>query len=219
MSPPPADDDLTAKLVRNLQSSREVEKSARLLVERYSTQVARFFTRKGVPASLVEDLTQDTFLRVFHKIGSLRYDYNASFVAWLLEIERNLFSNWLRSAGAKKRDVPTVSLSSEQDEYAGRSPEAWLTADEPDPLEQLIKREREEKFHEAIAKLSEQRRRACELRYLFGLKYREIAAVMNISIETVKAHLHQARAVLEEAFRVTDWTPVGSELREDEEET
>jgi DNA-directed RNA polymerase specialized sigma24 family protein len=36
-------------------------------------------------------------------------------------------------------------------------------------------------------------RRCCLLRYEQGLKYQEIAVVMKISIETVKAHLHQAR--------------------------
>jgi DNA-directed RNA polymerase specialized sigma24 family protein len=36
-------------------------------------------------------------------------------------------------------------------------------------------------------------RTCCHLRYIEGLKYHEIAAVMKISIETVKAHLHQAR--------------------------
>jgi DNA-directed RNA polymerase specialized sigma24 family protein len=36
-------------------------------------------------------------------------------------------------------------------------------------------------------------RTCCLLRYVRGLKYQEIATVMKISIETVKAHLHQAR--------------------------
>ncbi len=36
-------------------------------------------------------------------------------------------------------------------------------------------------------------RHCCTLRYEKGLKYTEIATVMKISIETVKAHLHQAR--------------------------
>jgi DNA-directed RNA polymerase specialized sigma24 family protein len=36
-------------------------------------------------------------------------------------------------------------------------------------------------------------RLCCTLRYERGLKYQEIATLMKISIETVKAHLHQAR--------------------------
>jgi len=36
-------------------------------------------------------------------------------------------------------------------------------------------------------------RLCCALRYERGLKYEEIADVMKISIETVKAHLHQGR--------------------------
>ena len=36
--------------------------------------------------------------------------------------------------------------------------------------------------------------RACfQLRYAQGHKYEEIAALMNVSVDTVKAHLHQAK--------------------------
>jgi len=45
----------------------------------------------------------------------------------------------------------------------------------------------------ALAQLPPQMRRCVELRFGQELKYREIAAVMKISVDTVKSHLFQAR--------------------------
>ena len=57
----------------------------------------------------------------------------------------------------------------------------------------MIKRERSARLRSALQELPPQMRTCCVLRYVRGLKYQEIATVMKISIETVKAHLHQAR--------------------------
>jgi RNA polymerase sigma-70 factor (ECF subfamily) len=50
-----------------------------------------------------------------------------------------------------------------------------------------------ERATRALQDLPEQMRRCFILRFDQQLRYREIAAVMQISIQTVKSHLHQAR--------------------------
>lgn len=206
MNRPPEEDDLTVCLVRNLKKGRRVEDSARQLHDRFVIQVARYFRRRNVPPESVYDLTQETFLRVFRGIEGFREGHDESFAAWTVQIARNVFKNWLRNAQAQKRhafEVPLVAESA--DEPRGFS-EGSLIDEEPDPLLRLTEREERKVLRARIEQLSDQRRRACELRYFRGLKYREIAVEMNISIETVKAHLHQARAILETALRPSDRT-------------
>lgn len=50
-----------------------------------------------------------------------------------------------------------------------------------------------ESLRAKLDQLPPQMRRCLYLRLYHDLKYREIAALMRISIETVKAHLHQAQ--------------------------
>ena len=69
----------------------------------------------------------------------------------------------------------------------------WASDRDSAEMPQVIKGEQLAAFRAALQELPDQMRRCCLLRYEKGLKYQEIAVVMKISIETVKAHLHQAR--------------------------
>jgi RNA polymerase sigma factor (sigma-70 family) len=209
MSPSSQDDDLTLRLVRNIQTGRKVEESARQLHDRFHAKVSLFLRRRGVPPISIDDLTQETFLRVFHGIEGLRMERSESVSAWILEIAANVFHNWLRAVKAKKREGTLIPLTAPLREEGVAVPELTLIDESPDPFAVLAQKGEEAALRAAIAELSEQRRRCCELRYLHGLKYREIAVVMNISIETVKAHLHQARAILEAALKPPGTTPSG----------
>jgi RNA polymerase sigma factor (sigma-70 family) len=57
----------------------------------------------------------------------------------------------------------------------------------------VLERERTVALSQAIQGLPEQMRTCFLLRYDQGRKYKEIAVLMKISIDTVKAHLFQAR--------------------------
>ena len=65
-------------------------------------------------------------------------------------------------------------------------------------MEALLEKERRDKLDEAIQSLPPQMRRCVQLRVIKMLSLAEIAAVMHISINTVKAHLHQAKKALKE---------------------
>jgi len=53
-----------------------------------------------------------------------------------------------------------------------------------------------EKLREALVQLPQQMRRCAQLRVVHDLSYVEIAELMGISVNTVKAHLHQAQKAL-----------------------
>jgi RNA polymerase sigma-70 factor (ECF subfamily) len=184
------DDDPSLLLVEKIQKGIDREDSCSKLHELHYRKVIAFFRRKGFSAEESQDLTQDTFSRVFKAIDTFRRE--ARFERWLFEIAANIFRNKLRSQGADKRDGVDLPIDPPpEDEGSSRSIE--LPSNEPDALDELMKREREDALRKALQELPDQMRKCCVLRYERGLKYQEIATVMKISIETVKAHLHQAR--------------------------
>jgi len=63
----------------------------------------------------------------------------------------------------------------------------------PAPGEELLRQERARLVRTAIDQLPEQMRRCLVLRVYQDLRYREIAAVLRLSPETVKVHFFQAR--------------------------
>lgn len=153
------------------------------------------FARWGFDDIECEDLVQETFLRVHRNLASFRGD--SKFATWLWEVATNVYKNVLRSRGTQKRDGQEVSLDdSDGDGMAGGGSVVALESRERDPLADLLVGEQKQKLREAMMSLPPQMRRCVELRVNDDLKYREIADRMDVSIDTVKAHLFQARQIL-----------------------
>ncbi|MCG8462279.1 MAG: RNA polymerase sigma factor, partial [Holophagales bacterium] len=74
--------------------------------------------------------------------------------------------------------------------------------DPADPLSSLVKKEQRRAMRDTIAELPEKMRQCLTLRLDQELSYAEIAVVMRLEINTVKAHLFQARQRLSERLAV-----------------
>jgi len=187
----------TEQIIEELRQGLNREANYKLLFERYHDQVYRFFQRKGMAREDCRDLTQDVFVSVHRGLKGLRD--HTQFHTWLFRIARNIFTNELERSGAKKRTGRVFSL----EERGGKTDEGpgiarKVTDPRTGPMEALLEKERNEKVTEAVKRLPPQMQRCVQLRIVKGLSMAEIAAVMRISINTVKAHLHQARKVLKE---------------------
>lgn len=161
----------------------------------YYRLVHSFFTKRGFTPEEAEDLTQEVFLRVYKGRESFRGE--SRFTTWLFQISANVFRNELRDRSAQKRDHTEVrlddgTLGNETEQLEDHSGEG------ADPARKAIWVEAKEKLREALSDLPPQMRRCVELRVYEDLKYREIAERMGVSIDTVKAHLFQARQILKE---------------------
>jgi RNA polymerase sigma factor (sigma-70 family) len=186
----PDQEDPSLRLIEQIQAGIDVEENSRRLHELHYRKIINFFRKKGFSPEESRDLTQDVFSRVFKAIDTFRRE--SRFERWLFEIATNIFRNELRRKGAEKRDAVELSIDvSPEDEGAPGSREP--ASGDRGALEALIERERKAGLLSALQELPAQMRTCCLLRYERGLKYQEIAKVMKISIETVKAHLHQAR--------------------------
>lgn len=161
------------------------------LFRRFRPAVVSFFVRKRFTSDDANDLTQDVFLRVFKKIGTFRRE--SRFERWLWVIAAKVYFNEVRRLKTGMRSGRVESLESVSEGADRRSPVETIPDDESSPEDFLLMKERLKSLRAAFQSLPEQMQRCCRLRYEQGLMYREIAEVMKISVETVKAHLHQAR--------------------------
>ena len=155
--------------------------------------VLSFFLRLGFNRDEARDLTQDVFLRVYEKRASFREE--AHFRTWMKTVMNTVWKNHLRSIDAKKRSGVNISMDDGQGE-----PESLDQSAE----ERLTHQERVRLFKDAVAKLPKGMQRCMVLRFLHGLKYREIAALLKLSLDTVKVQIHQGRARLEETLGQDD---------------
>jgi RNA polymerase sigma-70 factor (ECF subfamily) len=184
-------DNPTLDLVDKIQRGIQREESSRRLFELHRPRALAYFKRKGFSPEECKDLTQDLFLRVFKAIDTFRRE--SSFEWWMLGVADSVYKNELRRRGAEKRDGVEHSLDALVSEENPTGPRLSLAATGPTPEQEVDRREQIARIRAALRDLPPQMRLCCTLRYEKGLKYQEIATVMNISIETVKAHLHQAR--------------------------
>ena len=179
--------------VSEIKAGRQREQNFRKLFERYYGIIYRFFANRGFPRPECQDLAQDVFLRLYRSIDTYRSE--GPFEGWLFQLAANVYRNRLRDQKAGKRRITEDSLESFHEEAAGLSDEEGLLglSSLNGPLEGCLEKERREILDRALQTLPEQMRRCLSLRIHQDLKYREIAAIMQISVETVKAHLYQAR--------------------------
>lgn len=185
-------DDLSFRLVRLIQQGIDREENSSRLFRLHHSRVQNFFKKKGFSTQETGDLTQDVFVRVFKGIDAFRGD--STFVWWLREVAESVYKNELRRRGAEKRDgiEQSIDATASTDDETPR-PGLELVAPDPSPLAVVERREQMARMRAALESLPPQMRQCCILRYQKGLKYQEIATIMGISIETVKAHLFQAR--------------------------
>lgn len=192
-----ADDRFSFRLVDDDAQLVERSRSGDLqaferLVERHSDVVYRVAART-VGAAEAEDVSQDAFLRAFHRLPHYRGE--GSFRAWLLQIVHNTGLNAL----ARRRPEPVEEVP--EPEVAGTA------AGEREPAERLERDERRRRLEMKLRALRPEHRVVLVLRDIEGLPYDEIAAVTEMPLGSVKGRLHRARAELIDVLRnnTYDW--------------
>jgi RNA polymerase sigma-70 factor (ECF subfamily) len=173
---------------------REQEELFRQIFHTYYRAVHAFFAKRGFPPDDCGDLVQETFFKVHKGLSAFRRE--ARFETWLFQITANVFHNVLRSRSTQKREAVEVPLDDgAETEPSTASPmPGWSV--EGDPLHGVLAAEKSRLLREAMDGLPAQMRRCVLMRIDQDLRYREIADLLRVSIDTVKAHLYQARQQL-----------------------
>lgn len=177
-----ADEDL----VRAFQAGNT--RSFDALFQRYQRPIFNYIYRMIGSLGPSEELTQDTFLRVFTSLG--RAGEIANFRAWLYRIATNAAISYLRKG---KQHVSSL------EERLADNPQAEPAADRWDePEERQLRREAVDQVVLALQRLPEAQRQVLVLRQMQGLSYHELAGVTGLSVEAVTSLLHRARLAFRE---------------------
>lgn len=153
----------------------------RLLFERYSRPVISFVFDMVGDRALAEDLTQETFVRAYRHLGSLREE--EKFSTWLFSIAKNVAREHLRSGErrASKVELDDESVLELRDE--GQTPAGALLDKE---LNAVVRH--------ALGALDEDKRLVFALKIFQQRSYEEIVEITGFSLPKVKTDLHRARA-------------------------
>jgi RNA polymerase sigma-70 factor (ECF subfamily) len=168
-----------------------------VLVRRYERELYGYLRRYVGDASLAEDIFQNTFLQLFVKIRS--YETGRPVRPWLYTIATHQAIDALRRNG-RHQAVSLHKVHEENGPAAGDDLAGSLEARASDPLDAAQAEERRLAVRAAVQHLPDFLRQVVILGYYQGLKYREIAEVLEIPLGTVKSRLHTALLKLQEAW-------------------
>jgi RNA polymerase sigma-70 factor, ECF subfamily len=168
------------------------------LVHRYEGELYGYLRRYLSNSDLAEDVFQNTFLQLYTKIH--QFESGRPFRPWLYAIATNQAIDALR----RQNRHATVRLCQENDETTqseGNPLLSLLESRSPGPLEQLQFAERRELIRSTVERLPDFLRQVVILAYYQGLKYKEIAEILDIPVGTVKSRLHTALSRLQDEWR------------------
>ena len=176
----PADAELIARTIASADRAAFGE-----LVLRHQSAVRNFLRHlvRG-DAALADDLAQETFVQAYR--GLTRFRGDANFSTWLLGIAHNHWRN------ARRRQRGEVSFEAEN--------ESALAVASPAALSDL-----QQDLAAAVKQLSADEQLALHLGYQQGLSHREIAALLNWPLGTVKTHLTRSKEKLRSLLAA--WNP------------
>ena len=150
-------------------------------------RIWRFIARMGCSRDTADDLTQETCLKALKAFPEFRGQ--SSFSTWLYRIAVNVVIRHRETL--KNSNVSLHSASIEElPEEAAAGPEAIALAESVRPA-----------VWKAIDRLPSDLHDTLVLQVYEGLKYREIASVLNISLGLVKYRRHQAMLRLREELK------------------
>jgi RNA polymerase sigma-70 factor (ECF subfamily) len=130
-----------------------------------------------------EDLSQEAFVRAFR--ARARLDPERPFYPWLYQILRRLCYNFTRDTSSRRRKLERAGwwlVAEATTRAAGDDPERVRATDEL-----------RDRLEDAIAELPPAQREVFVLKEFEGLKYREIAELLDVPIGTVMSRLYAAR--------------------------
>ena len=137
------------------------------------------------------ELLQDALIRAYRNLGSFQGE--ASFYTWLYRVAMNL-------ALTRKRRQKVRAVSTEGGEN-GRPLDISDDPERTSPGRELEAADRRRLVERAMASLDEPHRAILVLKEVEGLRYEEIARVLELPIGTVRSRLHRARADLRDRLK------------------
>lgn len=160
------------------------EKAFEKLFHAYYANLCRFATGIISEDETAEEIVQDLFVKIWEKRTQLII--NSSIKNYLYRAAKNQCLNFIKHNNIKSDYFQKIQSETEA---------------QIQPDEHFLALELAKKIEESIASLPEKRREIFRLSREEGLKYREIAQQLNISLKTVEAQMGLAIKTLRENLK------------------
>jgi RNA polymerase sigma-70 factor (ECF subfamily) len=155
------------------------------VVREHADRVYRLAYRLSGNRADAEDLTQETFVRVFRSLAQYS---PGTFEGWLHRITTNLFLDMVR----RRQRIRFDALPEDADDR--------LAGTDPGPEQTYHEMHLDPEIEAALDALPPDFRVAVVLCDLEQLSYEEIAATLGIKVGTVRSRIHRGRVMLREAL-------------------
>ncbi len=162
------------ELVSNLNKTGDV-RFFEILMDRYKNNIYNFILKYISSKEDSEDLTQEIFVKVFFKIASFN-STKASFKTWLFTITKNSIYNKI-----KERKMTSLTYEVE---------DTHILINENDDIVQ-----------KGLNKLDKKYKIILLMYCMEGFKYKEIADILKIPINTVKTRIKRGKLLLKNELK------------------
>ncbi|WP_349355358.1 RNA polymerase sigma factor [Gracilimonas sp. BCB1] len=153
-----------------------------LLFERYNRPLFSFFYRMCKEAELCEDLVQSVFERILKYRET--YTGDGKFTTWMFSIARNAHIDHFRK---QQREGISVEIDEER-----------MEVDQEEAKAVINKKEKKELLEIALGRLDEDKREIIVLSRFEGLKYKEIADILDTTEGAIKVKMFRAMKELKD---------------------
>ena len=153
------------------------------LVKKYQKPVHALVWRKIGDFHIAEEITQDTFLKAYERLGTLKQPQR--FTGWLYVIAANNCKMWLR-----KKRLQTEPLEEVDSAELEKATYSQYVIDENERTTVEAQREVVKRL---LAKLQESDRTIITLHYFSEMSAGEIGAFLGVSVNTIKSRLRRAQ--------------------------
>jgi RNA polymerase sigma-70 factor, ECF subfamily len=164
-----------------------------LLVNNFSRMVGTVIWRATGDDRVIEDLSQETFLRVFRALGY--FDSRGKLSTWIYTIANRVAIDHLRKIGRRREESLT-------DESGSDLREEMAAPDSMDPEGMLALKEIHGVVQQELARLPEEDRLSLVYTAIEGMDYQTVAAIMGIPVGTLKTYVYRGKKILKD--RISD---------------
>lgn len=162
------------------------------LVAAYVRMVGTVIWRATGRREIVEDLTQETFLRTFRALEY--FDSRSRLSTWIYTIAHNVAIDYMRKIGSERTE-PLIWRADERDD---EGEERHVASTSLDPEAQFSREQSEQIVRDGLARLPVKYRVPVVYAAIEGLDYPTIARMLNVPLGTVKTLIFRGKRMLRE---------------------
>lgn len=163
-------------IIELFHDKKSKEKAFASLLSKYQERVYWHIRKMVIDHDDANDLTQDTFIKVYKSLEKFRSD--SGLFTWLYRIATNECLTFLKK---KKRRTLLSSENYQEQLFEQLKADPLITGDEI-----------QQKLQMALLTLPEKQKLVFNMKYFDDMKYDEISKVLHISVGSLKASYHHA---------------------------